>query len=379
MSLQEEIDITRQEIRTDNYSMSIGEWISLYEKNEIDIHPDFQRFFRWSDHQKSTFIESILLGIPIPPIFVSQRDDGIWDVIDGLQRLSTIYEFIGVFRSNNQNENNSRSNNQNENNSFVELQETTYLPSLKGKKWDDPEDADNSLTQAQRLLIKRSKIAVNIIQKESDEMIKYELFQRLNTGGSVATPQEMRNCILLMLNKDLFDLVRLLADSKSFKSCIALSDRLYEEQYDMELVLRFILLFDKDNESLQSLGGDVSVFLTNRMREMALREDLNIEYITEAFNWTFNILDQTMKDNSFKRYKTDSDRFLGGFILSAYEVIALGIGYNHQNPLPANQVSDQIKSIWSDPIYQQWSGAGVNASRRLPILIPLGRRKFSPL
>ena len=60
MPLQEEIDKTRQEIRTDSYSMSIGEWISLYESKEIDIHPDFQRFFRWSNYQKSTFIESIL-------------------------------------------------------------------------------------------------------------------------------------------------------------------------------------------------------------------------------------------------------------------------------------------------------------------------------
>lgn len=375
MSLQEEIDKTRQEIRTDGYSMSIGEWISLYEKNEIDIHPDFQRFFRWSEHQKSTFIESILLGIPIPPIFVSQRDDGIWDVIDGLQRLSTIYEFIGIFRSNNLNENTS----QNESNSLVALQETTYLPSLKGKKWDDPEDIDNSLTQAQRLLIKRSKIAVHIIEKESDEMIKYELFQRLNTGGSVATPQEVRNCILLMLNKELFDLIRLLADRESFKSCIALSDKNYEEQYDMELVLRFILLFDKDDESLQKLGGDVSVFLTDRMREMALKEDLNIAHITRAFDETFNILNQATKDNSFKRYKADGERFLGGFILSAYEVIALGIGYNYQKPLPIDQVSDRIKGIWSDPTYERWSGAGVNAARRLPILIPLGREKFSPL
>ena len=136
MPLQEEIDTTRQEIRTDGYSMSIGEWISLYEKNEIDIHPDFQRFFRWSEYQKSTFIESILLGIPIPPIFVSQRDDGIWDVIDGLQRLSTIYEFVGIFKP----------DNQHESTSLIALQETTYLPSLKGKKWDDPNDKDNSFT-----------------------------------------------------------------------------------------------------------------------------------------------------------------------------------------------------------------------------------------
>ena len=265
MPLQEEIERTRQEIRTDSYSMSIGEWISLYEKKEIDIHPDFQRFFRWSDYQKSTFIESILLGIPIPPIFVSQRDDGIWDVIDGLQRLSTIYEFVGILKP----------YNQEQDTSFVALQETTYLPSLKGKKWNDPDDKDNSLTQAQRLLIKRTKISVNIVEKESDEMIKYELFQRLNTGGSIATPQEVRNSLLLMFNKNLYNLMRSLADREQFKSCIALSDRLYEEQYDMELVLRFILFFDRDDESLKKLGGDVSEFLTARMCEMAIEKNLD--------------------------------------------------------------------------------------------------------
>ena len=179
MSLQEEIDKTRQEIHTDSYSMSIGEWISVYQNNEIDIHPNFQRFFRWSDHQKSTFIESILVGIPIPPIFVSQRNDGVWDVVDGLQRLSTIYQFVGILKTEEQEQDKSP----------FALQKTTYLPSLEGKKWDDPNDPDNSLSQTQRLLIKRAKIAVNIIEKESDEMVKYELFQRLNTGGSIATPQ----------------------------------------------------------------------------------------------------------------------------------------------------------------------------------------------
>jgi len=369
MPLQEEIDKTRQEIRTDGYSMSIGEWISLYKDNEIDIHPEFQRFFRWSDHQKSTFIESILLGIPIPPIFVSQRDDGIWDVIDGLQRLSTIYEFVGLLKP----------DNEEQDTSFFTLKETTYLPSLKGKKWEDPDDKDNSLTQTQRLLIKRTKIAVNIVQKESDEMIKYELFQRLNTGGSIATPQEVRNCILLMLNKDLYNLMRSLADRESFKICIALSDRLYEEQYDMELVLRFILLFDQDDESLKNLGGDVSEFLTARMREIALNKNLDYSHIEKAFDVTFNILNQAMGDNSFKRYKLEDDRFLGGFLLSAFEVVALGIGYNYQNPLPIDKISERIKSIWSDSTYKKWSGAGVNAARRLPHLINLGRKVFSSL
>ncbi|MEG4276630.1 DUF262 domain-containing protein [Microcoleus sp. MON1_C1] len=373
MSLQDEIDKTRQEIRTDGYSMSIGEWISLYENSEIDIHPDFQRFFRWSNHQKSTFIESILLGIPIPPIFVSQRDDGVWDVVDGGQRLSTIYEFVGILKKDESEKDESENNTQ-----PVALQKTTYLASLEGKKWDDPNDRDNSFTQTQRLLIKRSKIAVNIVEKESDEMIKYELFQRLNTGGSVATPQEMRNCILLMLNKDLYQLMRSLADYESFKKCTALSDKLYEEQYDMELVLRFILLFDKDDISVKKLGGDVHVFLTETMRKVASNKELDYHHIETAFKTTFDLLDKTIGEDSFKKYKSEEDRFLGGFLLSAYEVVALGIGYNYKHLPQTNLISDKIKGIWSHPTYQARSGGGWNAARRLPYLIPLGREVFSP-
>jgi hypothetical protein len=78
MGLQEEIDKTRAEIRSDGYAISVGEWISIYDKRELDIHPEFQRFFRWSLRQKSRLIESLLLGIPIPQIFVAQRPDGIW-------------------------------------------------------------------------------------------------------------------------------------------------------------------------------------------------------------------------------------------------------------------------------------------------------------
>lgn len=368
MSLQEEIDQVRQEIKTDSYSMSIGELISLYQDGEIDIHPDFQRFFRWSNHQKSTFIESILLGIPIPPIFVSQRDDGIWDVVDGLQRLSTIYEFVGILNQ----------KKTDEYQPFVTLEATTYLPSLKGKKWNDPQDTENSLTQTQRLLIKRAKIAVNIVIKESDKMIKYELFQRLNTGGSIATPQEVRNCIVLMLNKDLYKLMRSLADRESFRNCIALSDRLYEEQYDMELVSRFILLYDRDDASIQDLKGDVSEFLTVGIRQMALQEDLDYRRIEKAFDVTFNMLNEAMGDNSFKRYRAEDDRFIGGFLLSAYEVVALGIGFHYQNPISADKIPNQIKTIWSHPTYKKWSGAGVNAARRLPYLIRLGREVFAP-
>lgn len=369
MSLQEEIDKTRQEIRTDGYSMSIGEWISLYQNDEIDIHPDFQRFFRWSEHQKSTFIESILLGIPIPPIFVSQRDDGVWDVVDGVQRLSTIYEFVGILKT----------ENQEENKSTIALQKTTYLPSLEGKKWDDPNDKDNSFTQAQRLLIKRAKIAVNILEKESDEMVKYELFQRLNSGGAIATPQEVRNCILLMLNKNLYQLIRSLANYESFRNCIALSDKFYEEQYDMELVLLFMLLFDKYEENIKNLRGNISVFLTDEMREMAINQEFNYSHIEEAFKKTFDFLNEASGDDSFKRYNSNRDKFFGGFLLPAYEIIALGIGYNYQNLPKKKEIPSLIKNIWlRDENNPRWLLMGRNNIKRFSLTISLGRKIFVP-
>jgi uncharacterized protein with ParB-like and HNH nuclease domain len=239
--LQEEIDKKRQEIRPDNYSMSIGEWISLYEQSEVEIHPEFQRFFRWSDYQKTRLIESIILGLPIPPIFVSQREDGIWEVIDGLQRLSTIYQFVGILKDERGNKI-----------PPLALQATKYLPSFEGKVWEDkehPEYSNVALTPTQRLLIKRTKINVNILQKESDPSAKYEMFQRLNTGGSFATPQELRNCIIVSSNPNLYEWMKRLASNENFQSCIALNEKSLDEQYDMEILSRFLVLRTIDPDS----------------------------------------------------------------------------------------------------------------------------------
>jgi hypothetical protein len=164
MSLQNEIEKARAIIRTDGYSVSIGEWISIYERKELDIHPEFQRFFRWTPGQKSRLIESILLGIPIPQVFVAQQPNGVWDVVDGLQRLSTLFEFVGILRDE-----------ANELLAPLTLEATKYLPALAGKVWEDDAHPDRSFAQAQRLLIKRSKIDVSIILSESAETAKYEL------------------------------------------------------------------------------------------------------------------------------------------------------------------------------------------------------------
>lgn len=102
MSIKSEVDSKRREISSENLSMSVGEVLNLYKDNELDIHPEFQRVFRWIPQQKSRLIESLLLGIPLPPIYVASNENGIWEVIDGVQRLSTIFEFMGSCRAQNQ-------------------------------------------------------------------------------------------------------------------------------------------------------------------------------------------------------------------------------------------------------------------------------------
>ncbi|HSY98582.1 MAG TPA: DUF262 domain-containing protein [Terriglobales bacterium] len=366
VGLQQEIDKTRAEIRTDGYPISIGEWVSIYEKGELDIHPEFQRFFRWSLRQKSRLIESLLLGIPIPQIFVAQRPDGIWDVVDGLQRLSTIFEFVGILLD--------------ENKSKVRpltLESTPYLPSLKGRRWEDNDHPDQSLTVTQRLLIKRAKINVSIILKESDDMAKFELFQRLNTGGSMLSDQEVRNSILVMMNRDLYRWMRQLAEDTNFTSCVALSDRALEEQYDMELVLRFIVFRTMAPADFTNLG-DLGEFLTDQAKSLAQDKTFDLKNEEVVFRETFAILASVLGDDAFRRYDTAKKRFLGGFSVSAFEAVAIGIGYNPKkakaNP---KQVQQRVEQMWSDTEFVDNSGSGIRASSRVPKIIPYGRAAFS--
>ena len=302
MELQQEIDKTRAEIRTDGYPISIGEWISIYEKGELDIHPEFQRFFRWSLRQKSRLIESLLLGIPIPQIFVAQRPDGVWDVVDGLQRLSTVFQFVGILVDENKKKL-----------PALTLEATPYLPGLEGRRWEDDGHPDQSLTSAQRLLIKRAKISVSIILKESDDMAKFELFQRLNTGGSMLSDQEVRNSILVMMNPDFYRWLRQLSEDPNFSACVALSDRAVEEQYDMELVLRFIV-FRAMVPALFANLGDLGEFLTDKAKALAQDKTFDLKREEAAFRETFGILASVLGDDAFRRFDKKRNRFRGGLL-----------------------------------------------------------------
>ena len=370
MSLSNEIAEMRAEVRSDGYPMSIGELINLYRDGELDIHPEFQRFYRWSPEQKSRLIESILLGIPIPSIFVSQRGDGIWDVIDGLQRLSTIFELVGEL----QNEDGAKL-------PPLELRKTKYLPSLEGKTWDD-NGAESGIGDPNKLIIRRSKIDIKIILRESSEVTKYELFQRLNTGGTRLSDQEIRNAILLMVNPDAYRWIAELAQDENFQACIPITDQAKSEQFDLELVTRFLVFWRLDEPNLRSIG-DIGEFLTDRIVEFAQSRaffDLK-DQESNAFQYTFVRLARSLAEDVFRKYDTHKQSYTGPFSISAFEPIAMGFGYHYETY--ANTSAAQIpnietiaKRLWTNAEFTRNSGSGVRASTRIRSNIPLGRSLF---
>lgn len=316
MGLQDEIDNKLKELSTDGYPMSIGELINLYRDDELEIHPEFQRFFRWKDNQKTKFIESILLGIPIPAIFVSQRDDGIWDVVDGLQRLSTIFEFVGILRD--------------EKGEKVEpskLRATKFLPSLENKVWDNNYDIPNSFTKDQKIKFKRQKLDVKIIKDSKYKDAKYELFQRINTGGSQLTDQELRNCLLIMLDSKFYNWLDELRKDANFQNCLPLTEKQYLEQYDMEILVRFIVY---RHANINNIVGseDMGDFITDNI--ITLIEDGTLDLVEEkdAFERTFKLLNELLDENSFRKFDVKDNRFKGAFLLSLFEIITTSISNN---------------------------------------------------
>jgi hypothetical protein len=316
VSLQEEIDLKSKEIYTDAYSMSIGELMNLYEDGELDIHPEFQRFFRWTDEQQSKFIESMFLGIPIPSIFVSQRADGIWDVIDGLQRLSTIFQFAGILKNE-------------DNIPFPPsvLTKTKYLPSLENKKWDAKSDPPNSLTASQRIYLKRQKFDIKIVKKTSDPEIKYELFQRINSLGTKLSDQELRNCMLIMADKSFYDWMAALSEYIPFQNCVCLSDNDIFEQYDKELVLRFFIFKNIDSETLGE-QKNISEFINDNAINYTNPTIFNRELEGQIFKKTFDLLNETLSESSFKKFNAEKDRFEGKFLVTTFEATSIGIASN---------------------------------------------------
>ncbi|QTA90293.1 DUF262 domain-containing protein [Desulfonema magnum] len=367
MTLQDEIKKAKKEIVSDGYDMSVGEIISLYKDEEIIINPDFQRLFRWKEEQKTKFIESLLLGIPIPPIFVFQNEDGIWELIDGLQRLSTIFEFVGILRLAEE-----------KTASPISLEGTRFLPSLAGKYWDSTSDQeDNGIGKANQFQIRRARIRVEILKSESDPFAKYELFQRLNTGGTKLSEQEVRNCITVMLNKGFYEWLRDCASDPGFITTVSQTERAAKRQMLMELALRFFIFRNIP------YNGKLNVrdYLDNALVKIATDPSFSKKDEGSIFYRTFALFDRSLGEKAFKLW--DGSDFKGKSLMSLFEVMAIGVSKNIDQIEQMTQdeqdefIREKSKALLDNKTFQKYK-TNVSGSARLAHLLPIAEAFLKP-
>lgn len=382
--LESEIHNGRERLSSDRMDVSFGELINMYKSHELIIKPDYQRLYRWTSQQKTDLIESLLIGIPVPPIFVAEDKEGIWELIDGLQRLSTIISFFGeleikedlsytdgtpqqekegsvtndLFDSENEEDKVSLYNK-------WKLEEGALIKSLKDLNVD-------TLPSKYKINLKRAVCRVEILRGESNTSMKYELFKRLNSSGSKLTPQEMRNAIFRSVNPALINLIIQLSTNDIFKKLTNLTPQKLKELYHHELVLKFIALVD----NASNVNQNTENFLNSFMEEYANMKTFNqvlFEDKKNKFERTLELLD-SLNDTSIFR---NSNNF---FVPSQYEGIMIGLAQNiekYQNN--KDILRHKIHQLKTDAEFKKFSGVASNSKNRIKNRLLAANRVFSEI
>jgi hypothetical protein len=240
--LQEQLDSQRQKVDVDHFDLTIRELMRMAEDNELQRAPVYQRKFRWDETTESRLIESLLLGLPVPSIFVATNPDGTWEVVDGLQRISTLIHFTSESESLLPTIGKSAS---------LRLEGLSDLTTFNGKTLAE-------LPSPVQLAFYKRSLRVTALSDKSNRETRFELFERLNAGGVALSPQEVRAAIY---RGPFNDLLRELAYSEPFKDLVRLQRGREDDGTREELVLKFYAYLE-DRESYQ---GPVTEFLNQYM------------------------------------------------------------------------------------------------------------------
>jgi hypothetical protein len=357
--LEKEISDERRRLSTDRLDISFGELINLYKNKELVIRPEYQRLYRWSAKQKTALIESILLSIPIPPIFVAEDKDGVWELVDGLQRVSTFISFFGELESNVSNIPYAQSNIDES-----DIDEENDKPIFVGNKWKldagglikslEGFDVD-SLPSALKINLKRAVCRVEILRGESSTTMKYELFKRLNSGGSKLTPQEIRNAIYRGINPKLNELIQELSKLEVFERLTNLSDAKKQELYDQELVLRFIAFLNNATNVNDNTENYLNVFMENAVNNASFDYD----YYKKLFTEVLSLINSIENPNIFRNNKNL-------FVPAEFEGITIAVAQNIEKYRDnIDLLIERIEQLKSDEDFKKYSGTASNSKSRI--------------
>lgn len=346
----------------DSYSMSVRELINMYENKLVNLSPVYQRNFRWDEYKASKLIESLFLGIPLPQIFISVRQ-GKWDIIDGVQRISSLLWYFGKLK---------------------EIDSDMYRAPLRLKGLEELEELNNTTYNEIRekdfsavfKFFEMRRLDV-VLLKSNDVETEYQLFSRLNTGGITLSAQEIRNFLIVKLNSNLYDRLKKIEKLETIKNVLSLSKKQIDEDYIMELLIYFIIIsksevkFKKDKnyrKGIEIYKEFKTKYLLSRDRfidkciSAVLEEEIDIEDEITKINRVFNDISSELEKNPFRK----------GSKFSPFLYIAL-ISYACNNPDKKWNYSEAMKRIQNMDKYSKKAYRGANVVDQFITGLEIGR------
>lgn len=342
--LEKQISDSRKEIKADRMDMSFGEIMNMYDADELIISPEFQRAFRWERATQTRFIESLLLGIPIPPIFVAETKDNVWELVDGLQRLSTVLSFFGKLKDEKKNN--------------LVLEGGSILSELEGI-------TINNMPMNFKLLLKRAVCRVEVIRYDSEFDMRYELFNRLNTGGVQLSEQEIRNCIFRSYDNTFNKFIQTMSEEPFFRKIVKIKKEDEDKMYAQELVLRYF--------TLKNYGTTFDKNIQKHMDQYMLKvskNDIHFDYTNEEsiFRKTCELIG-AIDENVFK---------LGTltFSTSMYDALMINFSLEFEkcSKYGKEELLDRIKKLKGDKEFRKNTNAASSSRYRLNSKIEVAHR-----
>jgi hypothetical protein len=287
-----------RKIYTDQGDPEVDSLHRRFKKGRLNVQPLFQREFVWDKVKSSRLIESALLDIPIPIVYLSEAKDGTENVIDGQQRLTSFFSFIdGKLPDNTE----------------FKLAGLKVFTELNGKKF-------NQLSEELQDKIISYKIRVIKFKRESDGDLQFEIFARLNTGSVPLNDQELRNCVF---RGRFNELLKELSQDKDFKYLLGIAspDR---RMKDRELVLRFASFY---LNTYLNYNAPIKKFLNDTMEKYQNISETDEMKLRNAFKNSISIIRTLLDNNAFKRFYRGDERNINGkweaqkFNVSLYDIL----------------------------------------------------------
>lgn len=276
------IPLSERIIYTDKGDPEIDSLYGKKKRGKLILQSDFQRQFVWDIKMSSRLIESVLLDIPIPVIYLSHENDGKEYVIDGQQRLNSFFSFIdGEFPDGREFK-------------LTGLEENGFKE-LNGKKFE------NISKELQDKII-YYKLRTITFLKNSDPNLKFKIFERLNMGSVSLNSQELRNC---MYKGHYNDLLKELSENKDFRYLLGLGDMPEKRMRDVELVLRFAAFY---HSTYLKYKPSIKTFLNSDMDKHRAISEKDLDELKNAFKNAVSIIKSLLDKHAFKRfYKGSKD------------------------------------------------------------------------